>query len=100
MFKRVAFTTLLAAGLFALPAAKITDDPLPCPGCDWRSATAFSETVADLRTDDPLPCPGCDWRGEVETTQKVSDMRTDDPLPCPGCDWVKNVEALELANRA
>ena len=64
MFKRVAFTTLLAAGLFAVPAATITDDPVPCDigGCILTSsATSTSVTLADNRTDDPVPCDigGC-----------------------------------------
>ena len=98
MFKRVAFTTLLAAGLFAIPAAKINNDQIPSPEYDsWRSAPVVS-TVADLRTDDPLPCPGCDWGRSAETTEKVADMRTDDPLPCPGCDWGRS-ETVKLTNR-
>ena len=73
MFKRVASTTLLAAGLFAFPGAKITCDPLPCPECDpWRSTIETTVNVADMRTCDPLPCPECDpWRSEQEIVKSA-----------------------------
>ena len=63
MFRRVAFTTLLAGGLlFATPTVQITDDPFPCPdGCgpDFSSQLKIA-ALTDMRTDDPFPCPdGC-----------------------------------------
>lgn len=90
MFKRVAFTTLLAAGLFAIPAVTRTDDPLPCPdGCGPDlSAQLAAVSAPDMRTDDPLPCPdGCGPDLSAQpSTLRMADKRTDDPLPCPdGC---------------
>src|SRR6266699_133386 len=83
MFKRVIFTTALAAGLFAISAAqRPTDSP--------SALSSGRSTLADMRTDDPSPCPDCDPNsGNGPPPSKLSglaDMRTDDPYPCPDCD--------------
>jgi len=105
MFKRVAFTTLLAAGLFAMPGAKITDDPVPCDDqCGpLRGELAIQATVADMRTDDPVPCDDqCGpLRGEVAIQATVADMRTDDPVPCDDqCGPLRGEVAIAGAKRA
>ena len=47
MFKRVACTTILAAGFFVI-AANSSNAP-----------TDMSVTSTDMRVDDPFPCPEC-----------------------------------------
>ena len=87
MIKRVALSTILAAGLYTLPAAQTakngpvasttavqrTDDPAPCPDC------TDGPLFAEARTDDPAPCPDC-TDGPL-----FAEARTDDPAPCPDC---------------
>src|SRR4051794_31753484 len=91
MIKRVALSTILAAGLYTLSAAQTmnngpvassigvqrTDDPTPCPDCSTGPDRSITISRADLTTDDPTPCPDCPTAPDLSVT--------DDPTPCPDC---------------
>jgi hypothetical protein len=73
MFTRVALTTIMAAGLCAIPTAQTAaNEPV-------------ASTTADQRTDDPIPCPDCPPGRSALIIIASADMRTDDPIPCPDC---------------
>jgi hypothetical protein len=100
MTKRVALSTILAAGLLAIPAAQTVkngpvasttaiqraDDPPPCPDCEGGPLFTSETAIADARTDDPPPCPDCEGGPLFTSETEIADARTDDPPPCPDCE--------------
>jgi hypothetical protein len=91
MFKRVLFTSILAAQFFAISAmprtaVNRTDDPVPCPDCDAGAGPLSLASGVISRTDDPVPCPDCDAGAGPLSLVSALITRTDDPVPCPDCD--------------